>query len=142
MPNALIDMVFNGEDVNFKLIMWAIFRCFGLSTVLMGCGHGSQDIPSDSNRIHLTGCPTQGIEGGCLVIADKTGKTYDISAAPTRDFNKTGQPERPRTGFFAIRLDGTISEGAMSICMQGVVLKDIAWTYTEQKCDEREGGAK
>ena len=73
--------------------------------------------------VTLTGCPTSGIEMGCLVLK-QDNVTYDISAA---------QP-KPRVGYRAVRLRGTKSSN-LGICQQDVILDTIQWTYTDQKCD-------
>ena len=74
-------------------------------------------------KVTAAGCPTAGIEANCLIM--KQGDvSYDISAARPR----------PRIGYMAIRLSGTKSN-KLGICQQGLILEDIQWSYTNQKCD-------
>jgi hypothetical protein len=74
-------------------------------------------------QVTVTGCPVSGIEMGCLVLKRNT-VTYDISAAKPK----------PRVGYLAVQLRGTKSN-KLGICQQGMILEDIQWSYTKEKCD-------
>ncbi len=76
-----------------------------------------------SDRVAFTGCPMQGVEGGCLVIQAPDGTAYDISSARPR----------PRPGYLRVRLTGRKSD-RVGICQQGQILENIRWTYTKQRC--------
>jgi hypothetical protein len=73
--------------------------------------------------VTANGCPITGVEANCLIL--KQGSvSYDISAARPR----------PRVGYMAIRLSATKSN-KLGFCQQGVILEDIQWTYTNEKCE-------
>jgi hypothetical protein len=74
-------------------------------------------------RVTVIGCPTPGVETNCLVIRGADNKTYNIS----------GARQRPEIGQRAIRLTGTPTR-KLSYCQQGIVLDNIAWSYTDQNC--------
>jgi len=76
-----------------------------------------------SNKVTVTGCPLPGVEAKCLVIRGPDNVTYNITDAK----------QKPEIGQRAIRLTGTATK-KLSYCQQGVVLSNIAWTYTDQKC--------
>ena len=75
-------------------------------------------------RVNLVGCPAAGIEMSCLILKGQAGVAYDISAAKPR----------PRVDYLAVRLSGTKSH-KLGICQQGVILEEIEWSYTDEKCD-------
>jgi hypothetical protein len=75
-------------------------------------------------RVTLVGCPAAGIEMSCLILKEQGGVAYDIRAAKPR----------PRLGYMAVRLSGTKSR-KLGICQQGVILEDIQWSYTKEKCE-------
>src|SRR5258706_6767824 len=74
-------------------------------------------------RVTVIGCPTAGVEPNCLLIRGADNNTYNIS----------GAKQRPQPGQHAIRLTGTTTRKS-SYCLQGVVLENIVWSYTEQSC--------
>ena len=79
-------------------------------------------------KISVTGCPVTGVEAGCIVITDSaTGESYNITAITS------GSKPFDLNQHLVIQLNGTVSD-EMSFCMQGPVLKDIAWDYTKMKC--------
>jgi hypothetical protein len=85
--------------------------------------------------VHVVACVRKGVEGGCLIVADsKSGKTYDITSAPAETPPGGGAPEKPRPEYLIVDLYGNICKDCMGICMQGVILKDIKWSYTKQRC--------
>lgn len=77
-------------------------------------------------RVTVIGCPRLGIEVNCLVIRGQDTTNYDISSA---------QP-RPQPNDRVIQLTGTKTH-KFGICMQGIILSDITWTYTDTRCPER-----
>ena len=79
--------------------------------------------PVGSNKVTVTGCPLPGVEAKCLVIRGPDNVTYNITDAK----------QKPEIGQRAIRLTGTATK-KLSYCQQGIVLANITWTYTDQKC--------
>ena len=73
-------------------------------------------------KVIVEGCPVPGTEMNCLVLRGRDNVTYDISAAKPR----------PAIGR-AVHLTGTKSS-RLGICQQGIILDDIRWSYTEEKC--------
>lgn len=83
---------------------------------------GAGDALAADAAVTFNGCPTQGVEIGCVVIGDGTN-IYNISnAVPPVQFNGLG-----------ISGSGTVST-KVSTCMQGKVLVNISYAYTKQKC--------
>ena len=76
-----------------------------------------------TNKVSVTGCPVPGVEANCLVIRGSDNATYNIS----------GAKPRPAIGQRAIRLTGNKTR-KVSYCQQGIVLDNIAWSYTDQNC--------
>jgi hypothetical protein len=79
--------------------------------------------PNAQDKVTASGCPTPGIEDSCPIL-QQGNVSYDISAARPR----------PRAGYMAIRLSATKSS-KLGICQQGVILEDIQWSYTNEKCE-------
>jgi hypothetical protein len=77
-------------------------------------------------RVFVVGCPTTGVVAKCLVLRGPDNVTYNITDAR----------QRPEIGQRAIQVTG-IRSNRLSPCQQGVVLKNVAWTYTDQKCGSR-----
>ena len=120
----------------------AIACILGLSVAICSSGAraaGESDVKivQGPKTIHVTGCPSKGVEASCLMLISKN-QTYDITSAPAQvdPAHPQGPPSRPRVGYLGISLDGTVAEDAVGICMQGTILKDIKWSYTRQKCDQ------
>jgi hypothetical protein len=79
--------------------------------------------PNAQEKVTASGCPIAGVEDSCLIL--KQGNvSYDISAVRPR----------PRVGYMAIRLSATKSS-RLGICQQGIILEDIQWSYTNDKCE-------
>jgi len=71
----------------------------------------------------VNGCPKLSTEGGCTMVTNKKGATYNINAAnPKPDLGKLG-----------IQVKGTVVPGQITLC-GGTTLKDITWKYTKQDC--------
>jgi len=85
-----------------------------------GCAANAQQ------RVSVVGCPVPGVEARCLVIRGSDNVTYNISDAR----------QWPEIGQRAIRVTGT-KTNKVSYCQQGVVLANITWSYTDQKCTGR-----
>ena len=77
-----------------------------------------------AESVKLTGCPQNGVTAGCLVIQDNGGQTYNITAA---------DPKPDPAQQLVITLTGETSTD-VSICNQGIVLKNIQWSYTKMAC--------
>ena len=60
----------------------------------------------------------------CLILKGPDNLAYEISAAKPR----------PRVGYLAVQLSGTKSD-RVGICQQGIILENIQWTYTTEKCE-------
>jgi len=76
----------------------------------------------------ISGCPVAGVTAGCLVVTAKDGKVYDIT-----EIKDAFDPAKKR----GIVASGEVSKD-VSTCMQGTILKQIEWTYSEEQCT---GGA-
>ena len=76
-------------------------------------------------QVSVSGCPMPGVEARCLIIRGTDGQLYDISAANPR----------PTPGYLGIQLTGTKSN-RVGICMQGIILENITWGYTRQRCEQ------
>lgn len=85
---------------------------------------GVVSMPAAEERVSLVGCPIAGVEMNCLILKGRDNVAYDISAAKPM----------PRAGYLAVQLSGT-KANKVGICQQGVILEDIQWSYTKEKCD-------
>ncbi len=73
-------------------------------------------------KVNVTGCAMPGMNPTCILMKAPAGH-FEVGAAkpaPALDGNE-------------IRLSGTTTDN-VSICMQGVVLKDVQWSKTGNKC--------
>jgi len=80
---------------------------------------------AEGKKVTIAGCPYPGVEFACLMIKDKDGTVYNISAASPR----------PVPNEVAIALTGTVTP-KLSLCMQGVVLDDIKWERSKARCPQ------
>ena len=85
---------------------------------------GVVSMPAAEERVSLVGCPIAGVEMNCLILKGRDNVAYDISAAKPM----------PRAGYLAVQLSGT-KANKVGVCQQGVILEDIQWSYTKEKCD-------
>lgn len=92
-----------------------------LAVIATGFAASSQGAGAET--VTVEGCPISGVTAGCLIIHGADKQTYNITAAKPR----------PMPSDRVIRLTGTKTD-KVSLCMQGVVLDDITWSYTQQKC--------
>jgi len=76
--------------------------------------------PGDT--VSVVACARPGVEARCLVITAPNGTVYNITSASPRP------PLDVR-----IQLRGTVTDKA-SFCNQGLVVENIAWTATQEKC--------
>ncbi len=76
--------------------------------------------PGDS--ISVQACARPGVEAKCLVISGPEGTVYNI----------TGANPRPPLDV-KIQLRGRLTD-KVSFCNQGVVVENITWTATQEKC--------
>jgi hypothetical protein len=83
----------------------------------------AQAAPQPGERVTIFACIFAGVTGNCLMIKDRDGTVYNITAVNPK----------PRRLDRMIRLRGTVTDKA-SLCGQGVVLERIRWTRTRQPC--------
>jgi hypothetical protein len=76
--------------------------------------------PGDS--VSVQACARAGAEANCLVITGADGAVYNITSA---------KPKPPLD--VMIQLRGTVTD-KLSACNQGLVLDNITWTPTQEKC--------
>jgi hypothetical protein len=75
------------------------------------------------DTVTVEGCPVPGVEAGCLMLRAPDGQIYDI----------TGTTPAPTLDGRTVRLTGRPSD-EMNVCMQGIRLAGITWTYTDPPC--------
>ena len=78
--------------------------------------------PKPGENVSVAACARPGVEASCLVINGADGTVFNITSA---------NPKPPRD--VIIQLRGTVTD-KLSACNQGVVLDNINWTATQQKC--------
>ena len=78
--------------------------------------------PKPGENVSVAACARPGVEASCLMINGADGTVFNITSA---------NPKPPRE--VIIQLRGTVTD-KLSACNQGVVLDNINWTATEQKC--------
>jgi hypothetical protein len=78
--------------------------------------------PKPGENVSVAACVRPGVEASCLMISGPDGAVYNVTGA---------SPKPP--GDVVIQLRGTVTE-KLSACNQGVVLDNISWTATQQKC--------
>ena len=83
-------------------------------------GSGGAAAPGDN--VSVQACARAGVEANCLVITGADGSVYNITSA---------NPKPPLD--VMIQLRGTVTD-KLSACNQGLVLDNINWTPTQQKC--------
>jgi hypothetical protein len=76
--------------------------------------------PGDT--VSVSACARPGVEAKCLVITGAGGTVYNITSA---------NPRPPLD--VRIQLRGTVTDKA-SFCNQGLVVENITWTATQEKC--------
>lgn len=93
----------------------------------------SDGVPND-DKFHLDGCPVQ-VTSTCVMIVDKNGTPYEITSAPARSDPRGSKAAPPSPARHrAVSLDGIFAEGMIGTCKRGVLLKEIRWHYTKEKC--------
>jgi len=95
----------------------------GVACLLVVAATAGSAQENQANRVTVVGCPTPGVTATCLMIQGPDGQVYNITAANPR----------PMPGDRVIRLTGRKTD-RLSMCLQGIVLDDIKWSSTEQKC--------
>lgn len=80
----------------------------------------AQAAPGDN--VSVQACARAGVEANCLVMIGPDGSVYNITSA---------NPKPPLD--VMIQLRGTVTD-KLSACNQGLVLDNINWTPTQQKC--------
>jgi hypothetical protein len=78
--------------------------------------------PKPGENVSVAARARPGVEASCLMINGADGTVFNITSA---------NPKPPRE--VIIQLRGTVTD-KLSACNQGVVLDNINWTATEQKC--------
>ena len=78
--------------------------------------------PKPGESVSVRACVRPGVEASCLVINGADGTVFNITSA-----------NRKPPLDVMIELRGTVADKA-SACNQGIVLDNITWTATEQKC--------
>jgi hypothetical protein len=85
----------------------------------------SMTVASPSNgagaRVSFSGCPTPGVEAGCVLVRSH-GKTYNVSSA------------HPPVTINGLGVSGSGIPEGVSSCLQGVVLQKVSWRHTRQRC--------
>ncbi len=76
--------------------------------------------PGDT--VSVLACARPGVEAKCLVVTGADGSVYNITSA---------NPRPPLD--VRIQLRGTVTD-KMSFCNQGLVVENITWTATQEKC--------
>ena len=76
--------------------------------------------PGDT--VSVLACARAGVEAKCLVITAADGRLYNITSA---------NPRPPLD--VRIQLRGTETD-KVSFCNQGLVVENITWTATQEKC--------
>ena len=95
----------------------AIAAGFLAAALLPAAAHAA---PGDN--VSVLACARAGVEANCLVITGADGSVYNITGA---------SPKPPLD--VIIQLRGTVTD-KLSACNQGLVLDNINWTPTQQKC--------
>jgi len=116
-------------------ILFFLALCALLITAY-GSPQSTKKIQAAQKDVHVSGCPVAGVELGCLMLSGSDGQMYDITAAPAKSDSPGSKPAKPKIGDFAITVDGNRSRD-LSVCQQGIRLKDIDWAYTKQRCSGR-----
>jgi hypothetical protein len=78
--------------------------------------------PKPGENVSIAACVRPGVEASCLMISGPDGTVFNVTGA---------NPKPP--GDVVIQLRGTVTD-KLSACNQGVVLDNISWTATQQKC--------
>ena len=78
--------------------------------------------PKPGENVSVAACARPGVEASCLMINGADGTVFNITSA---------NPKPPRD--VIIQLRGTVTD-KLSACNQGVVLDNVNWTATQQKC--------
>jgi hypothetical protein len=74
------------------------------------------------DNVSVQACARAGAEANCMVITGADGTVYNITSA---------KPKPPLD--VIIQLRGTVTD-KLSACNQGLVLDNITWTPTQEKC--------
>ncbi len=74
------------------------------------------------DNVSMLACARAGVEAKCLVITGGDGTVYNITSA---------NPRPPLD--VKIQLRGTVTD-KVSFCNQGLVVENITWTPTQEKC--------
>ena len=79
-------------------------------------------LAAPGDNVAVRACARAGVEANCMVITGEDGSVYNITAA------------NPKPPFdVKIQLRGTVTD-KLSACNQGLVLENINWTPTQEKC--------
>jgi hypothetical protein len=78
--------------------------------------------PKPGENVSISACVRPGVEVSCLMISGADGTVFNVTSA---------SPKPPRD--VVIQLRGTVTDKP-SACNQGLVLDNVSWTATQQKC--------
>jgi hypothetical protein len=78
--------------------------------------------PKPGESVALSACARPGVTAICLMINGADGTVFNITSA---------NPKPPLDT--VIELRGTVTD-KLSACNQGIVLDNVSWTRTAQKC--------
>jgi hypothetical protein len=110
------------------------FQCAVVTNLGIDSALATDVTPPARDNVHLNGCPVR-LTPTCLMMADKNGVPYEISSAPASADprgTKAAPPSPDR--HLVVSLDGIVAEGMIGNWKRGVLLKDIRWHYSREKC--------
>jgi len=94
----------------------------GAALLTLSAASAALAAPKPGENVSVAACVRPGVEAACLMISGPDGAVYNVTGA---------SPKPP--GDVVIQLRGTVTD-KLSACNQGVVLDNISWTATQQKC--------
>lgn len=94
----------------------------GIHVAALLMATAAMSAPGDN--VSVQACVRAGAEANCLVITGEDGSVYNV----------TGASPKPRLDV-KVQLRGTVTD-KLSACNQGLVLDNITWTPTQEKCGD------
>jgi hypothetical protein len=92
----------------------------GVEVAVLLTATAAMSAPGDN--VSVLACARAGVEASCMVVTGEDGSVYNITSA---------SPKPPLE--VKIQLRGTVTD-KLSACNQGLVLDNITWTPTQEKC--------
>ena len=115
------------DNIFRQLSMFLICGLISLAVLAPAAQAKRKKAAARAKIINGSGCVTEGVEAGCLVLTDsKTQKVYNLYFRGRK---------KPRAGA-AIRFSGTEHTGP-TICMQGQAVKVRTWITLKKKCPRK-----